>query len=139
MYSLKIEHSFDGAHFLAGYQGKCSNIHGHRWRVEVEVQADKLIESGEYAGMVVDFSILKDTLRKLIEPYDHVLIIEAGMMREATLNHLIADQFAIALVNFRPTAENFVAHIYRELKRADLAVKRVTIYETPTNSAIYEE
>ncbi len=139
MYTLRVEQSFDSAHFLADYDGKCSNIHGHRWRIEVEVQADKLIASGEYAGMVVDFSILKNALSKLLEPYDHVLIIEEGTMREATLNHLIADNFAITSVDFRPTAENFAAHIYRQLESADFSVKRVTVYETPTNSAIYEE
>ena len=42
MYILKTEHSFDSAHFLAGYEGKCANIHGHRWRVEIEVQAEEL-------------------------------------------------------------------------------------------------
>lgn len=136
---LKVEHSFDSAHFLADYDGKCSNIHGHRWRVEVEVQTNKLIESGEYAGMVVDFSILKNSLCSLLKPFDHVLIIEEGTMREATLNHLIADDFEIMIVDFRPTAENFAAHFYRQLQLADFSVKRVTVYETPTNCAIYEE
>lgn len=42
MYTLKTEHSFDAAHFLYGYEGKCSNIHGHRWRVVAEVSSDEL-------------------------------------------------------------------------------------------------
>ena len=37
MYYLKTEHSFDSAHFLAGYEGKCRNIHGHEWRVVIEI------------------------------------------------------------------------------------------------------
>ena len=37
MYTLKTNASFDSAHFLAGYEGKCSNIHGHHWTVEIEV------------------------------------------------------------------------------------------------------
>ena len=37
MYRLETNASFDSAHFLKGYQGKCSNIHGHRWKVEVAV------------------------------------------------------------------------------------------------------
>ncbi len=139
MYRLRVEQSFDSAHFLADYDGKCSNIHGHRWRIEVEVEADKLIESGEYAGMVADFSILKSALGRLIAPYDHVLIIEEGTMRQATLDHLLADNFTIKTVNFRPTAENFAEHFYRQLQSAEFTVKRVTVYETPTNSAIYEE
>ena len=37
MYYLTVENSFDSAHFLHGYDGKCSNLHGHRWRVVVDV------------------------------------------------------------------------------------------------------
>ena len=39
MYYLKTESSFDSAHFLKGYNGKCRNLHGHRWRVVVEIAA----------------------------------------------------------------------------------------------------
>lgn len=42
MYYLKTESSFDSAHFLKGYAGKCRNLHGHRWRVVVEIAADQL-------------------------------------------------------------------------------------------------
>lgn len=42
MYYLKTENSFDSAHFLKGYDGKCRNLHGHRWRVVVEIAADQL-------------------------------------------------------------------------------------------------
>ena len=42
MYQLKTEADFDSAHFLSGYTGKCSNIHGHRWHVEIEIESRKL-------------------------------------------------------------------------------------------------
>ena len=54
MYSLKTNSSFDSAHFLAGYEGKCRNLHGHRWTVEVEVGGEKLMQDGQTRGMVVD-------------------------------------------------------------------------------------
>ena len=50
MYSLKTNSSFDSAHFLAGYEGKCRNLHGHRWTVEVEVGGEKLIQDGQTRG-----------------------------------------------------------------------------------------
>ena len=50
MYTLKTEHSFDAAHFLYGYEGKCSNIHGHRWRVVAEVSSDELETTGQNRG-----------------------------------------------------------------------------------------
>ena len=47
MYYLKTESSFDSAHFLKGYDGKCRNLHGHRWRVVVEIAADQLKDGSD--------------------------------------------------------------------------------------------
>ncbi len=44
MYILKTRHDFDSSHFLANYDGKCANIHGHRWEVEVEVASEPLLK-----------------------------------------------------------------------------------------------
>lgn len=46
MYQLTTHASFDSAHFLSGYEGKCSNIHGHRWKLEVTVQSETLEQTG---------------------------------------------------------------------------------------------
>ena len=59
MYILKTEASFDSAHFLAGYNGKCSNLHGHRWKIVLEVQTEELKEDDQHKGMYVDFGELK--------------------------------------------------------------------------------
>ena len=56
MYILTTEQNFDAAHFLAGYQGKCGNIHGHRWRVILQVQSETLREDEQQRGMCIDFS-----------------------------------------------------------------------------------
>jgi len=139
MYILKAEHSFDSAHFLANYVGKCGNIHGHRWKVEIEVQSETLIESGQLEGMVVDFGDLKKDVKALIDFYDHALIIQEGTMRKETLACIKEDGFRAIEVNFRPTAENFAAFFYNMMKEKGYNVKRATVYETPTNSAVYEE
>lgn len=139
MYILKSEHSFDSAHFLAGYEGKCNNIHGHRWKVEIEVQSEKLIENGQLEGMVIDFGDLKRDLKEMVDYYDHALIIQEGTMRRETLKCIIEDGFKVINVNFRPTAENFAEFFFKAMKNKGYNVKRATVYETPTNSAIYEE
>ncbi len=139
MYILKIEHSFDSAHFLAGYTGKCSNIHGHRWKVEIEVQSENLAESGQLEGMIVDFGDLKKEAKAIIDFYDHALIIQEGTMREETLNCINQDGFRVIQVSFRPTAENFAAFFYNKMKEKGYNVKKATVYETPANSASYEE
>lgn len=138
MYILKVEHSFDSAHFLAGYDGKCGNIHGHRWKVEIEVQSDKLIDDGQLEGMVTDFSDIKKDVKEMVNYYDHAFIIQEGTMREETLKCLLEDSFKIIFVKFRPTAENFAEYFFNKIKEKGYEVKRATVYETPTNSAIFE-
>jgi len=139
MYILKAQHSFDSAHFLSDYTGKCANIHGHRWKVEVEVQSETLVQSGQLGGMVIDFGDLKRDVKVMVDFYDHALIIEEGSMRTETLNCLKQDGFNLIMVDFRTTAENFSAFFFKLMKSKGYNVKRTTVYETPTNSATYEE
>lgn len=139
MYILKTEHYFDSAHFLAGYEGKCRNIHGHRWSVIIEIQSEELVKCGQLSGMIVDFGDLKRCVKDMVDYYDHCLIIEEGTIREQTLNCILEDGFKVIQVCFRPTAENFAAFFYREMKKKGYNVIRATVYETPTNCATYEE
>jgi len=139
MFILKAEQSFDSAHFLSGYNGKCSNIHGHRWRVVVEIKSDKLIDGGQQDGMVVDFGDLKKDLKEIVDFHDHALIIQKDTMRKETLKCLLEDEYTVIEINFRPTAENFSYYFYNLVKNKGHEVKRVSVYETPTNCAIYEE
>ena len=63
MYTVSTEASFDSAHFLKNYDGKCANLHGHRWRVLVEVKAEKLGDD----SMVIDFTDLKRDLKEIAD------------------------------------------------------------------------
>ncbi|MBE6049921.1 MAG: 6-carboxytetrahydropterin synthase QueD [Clostridium sp.] len=139
MYCLKVEHSFDSAHFLHGYEGKCGNIHGHRWKVEVEIKSEELKRTGQCFGMVVDFSDLKKDVKEIVDYYDHALIIESNSMREETLNCLKQDGFRIIEVEFRPTAENFSKYFFKYIEDKGYTVNRVSVYETPNNCATYQE
>ena len=58
MYIIKTKATFDSAHFLKGYDGKCANIHGHRWTVTIEAQSEEVEKEGPFRGMVVDFGSL---------------------------------------------------------------------------------
>ena len=135
MYTVTTKSEFDAAHFLAGYDGKCRNIHGHRWEVMVRVSRDKL----EGSGMVVDFKDLKKDLRNMAEGFDHCLIMEGGTLKPATLAALKEEGFCIVEVAFRPTAENFAKYFYEEMKKKGYAVSSALVYETPTNCAEYRE
>ena len=138
MYILKTSAAFDSAHFLAGYNGKCANLHGHHWIIEAEAGQEALQESGEKRGMVIDFSDLKKAVRALADAYDHALIYEEGSLKPATLAALEDEHFRLIAVPYRPTAENFAKAFYEALSADCLPVLRVTVYETPDNSARYE-
>ena len=139
MYKLKTKASFDSAHFLKDYEGKCSNIHGHRWTVELEVGAETLESDTQNRGMVVDFSNLKKDLREIADHFDHSLIMETGSLRQATEDALIAENLRIVKVDFRPTAENFAKYIYDEMTSRGYKVIEASVYETPNNVASYCE
>lgn len=139
MYIIKTQQGFDSAHFLAGYEGKCANIHGHRWEVHAEVASQELLRGGQNDGMVVDFSDIKSVLRGLVDSLDHALLIQKGSMRSKTLGCLVEDGFRVIELDFRPTAENFARYFFDKIKETGFAVKRVTVYETQRNCATYEE
>ncbi|MBQ3393218.1 MAG: 6-carboxytetrahydropterin synthase QueD [Lachnospiraceae bacterium] len=139
MYYLKTEASFDAAHFLQGYEGKCRNLHGHRWRVVAEIKGETLSEAAQTRGMVVDFGDLKAVVKEMCDELDHCLIYEKGSLRDATLAAFREENFRVAEVPFRPTAEHFARYFFEKVRAAGLRPHRVEVYETPSNCAAYEE
>ena len=139
MYKLKTKASFDSAHFLKDYDGKCSNIHGHRWTVEIKVGAETLESDTQNRGMVVDFSNLKKDLKEIADHFDHSLIMETGSLKQATEDALLAENLRIVKVDFRPNAENFAKYIYDEMAGRGYKVIEASVYETPNNVASYCE
>ena len=139
MYILKTEASFDSAHFLAGYEGKCSNIHGHRWKIILEVKTEELKDDVQHRGMYVDFGDLKKDLKEIVDYLDHCLIIETGSLKETTLKALQDENFRIIQFAFRPTAENMAKYFYDKMIGRGYRVKQITVYETPNNAASYTQ
>lgn len=143
MFEVTIEDSFDGAHFLKDYDGKCHNLHGHRWKVEVILASLKLKENTQERGMVIDFSKAKEALKSLTQDvFDHSFIYEVGSLPQNMVRDM-RDVMGWKLnpVPFRPTAEEFARYFYDQLAMKlegfHLKVASVTVYETPTNKAIY--
>jgi 6-pyruvoyltetrahydropterin/6-carboxytetrahydropterin synthase len=109
MYILKLKHHFSSAHRLENYDGACANLHGHDWKVEVEIQNHTLV-----SDMVVDFKVLK----KLIDNLDHCFINDK--------------------VDFNPTAENIAKYFYDEINKIALFDQVVvTIWESDGASITY--
>lgn len=133
MYIVKTEDSFDSAHFLARYNGKCRNIHGHRWRVVIEIAGENLDD-----GMVVDFTDIKAALKALTDNLDHSLVMEKDTFKPQTYECLVDEGFRIMIMDFRPTAENFAKYFFDEIKNKGFNIRAAEVYETPNNCARYE-
>jgi 6-pyruvoyltetrahydropterin/6-carboxytetrahydropterin synthase len=121
-YTLKIVTDFSAAHTLRDYPGSCSRMHGHNWKVEVEVKATSLDDT----GMVLDFKHIRRATHEVIESYDHQYLNEIAPFD--TLN---------------PTAENIAAVIHRavatKLNDKRVSVSATTIWETDRACARYSE
>jgi len=137
MYSLKTESSFDAAHFLSDYDGKCENLHGHRWRVVVYITVDGLQEAGQEKDMVIDFCHFKAAVRALTAELDHMFIVEKGSLAPETIEALQRETFKLYMVDWRTTSENFAKFFYERLRSQGMPVSQVEVYETPMNCAIY--
>ena len=137
MYKLKTESSFDAAHFLTDYHGKCENLHGHRWRVVAYIAQAELCKEGTHKDMVLDFGEFKKEVRALTEEFDHSFIVEEGSLQAQTLSCLENEGFTLTILPFRTTAENLAHYFYDRLAEKGLPVSEIEMYETPNNCAIY--
>ena len=116
-----IERNFSSAHQLRGYRGKCENLHGHNYKIEIYARGREL----NNIGLLVDFVELKQAADDLVTYLDHKNLNE--------LEPFVAEQ--------NPSAEN-VARFVLEKLAAKINDERVQIYkvrcfETPTSVATY--
>lgn len=137
MYKLVTESSFDAAHFLTDYHGKCENLHGHRWRVVATIATPELQKSGTCKDMVVDFGVFKAAVRELTESFDHTFIVEEGSLSDQTIACLHEEGFTLRMMPFRTTAENLAQYFFGALEEQGLPVSEIAVYETPNNCAVY--
>lgn len=123
MFEITVANHIDSAHSLRGYQGKCANIHGHTWRVEVTLKGENL----NGIGLLVDFSEVKKIVREVTEAFDH---------------KLINDIEPFDRVN--PSSENLARYVYDEIKKRlssyeGVSIVRVLVSESRDTSAAYYE
>lgn len=137
MYGLKTEVSFDSAHFLTDYYGRCENLHGHRWRVVVHLEQEDLQGEGTMKGMVLDFGVFKKAVRALAANLDHTFLVEEGSLAPATVAALEGEGFTLTMLPFRTTAENLARWFFERLSEQGLPISMVECHETPNNCASY--
>ncbi len=114
MFEIYVEHTFAAGHALRNYHGKCENVHGHNYRVQVGIEGQELDEN----GLLHDFADLKRRLRATSEYLDH---------------QFINDLKPFDRVN--PTAENIARYICQEIQKdlTTAAIAYVKVWETDTS------
>lgn len=120
MFELSVRGDIASAHFIKGHEGKCRNLHGHTWKIEVTVINDRLND----LGMVADFAALKKQLQEVLGPIDHVCLNELPFFKERS-----------------PTTENIAEYIYVHFKEMikPLDIGQVRAWESDTSSVTYRE
>lgn len=120
-YRLSIKDGFAAAHRLVGSGGKCESLHGHNFRVILEVSGDQLDET----GMLMDFGDLKGILRAVLAELDHSDLNEHPAFSDSS-----------------PSSENIARFIWSKvndvIESDTVTVVSVTVNESETASAKYE-
>ncbi len=119
MYELKIVSHFAAAHQLREHKGMCENLHGHNWKVEVEIRGEELVN-----GLLVDFRDIKEATKKVLDELDHKFLNDLEAFRSCNTS-----------------SEMIARHIFESLSLRlndeRVKVSRVTAWESDSACASY--
>ncbi len=122
MFRVSVEETFSSGHALRGYKGKCENVHGHNYRVQVSIEGPRL----DGIGLLVDFTHVKHAWRGIIAEIDHQFLNDLEPFK--TVN---------------PSAENMAKYFYEQmtarLKEMPQGARLIeaVVWETDTANAVY--
>ena len=118
-WTLTKEFTFEASHRLPRHDGKCARLHGHSWKMLVEVESPALCESGPKSGMVMDFGDIKAAVASLVESHlDH---------------HYLNDTLELE----SPTSEKVAQWVFQAILPKLPNLRAVTINETCTSACRY--
>ena len=125
MYEVTVEATFAAGHALRNYKGKCENVHGHNYRVQVTIEGENLDPTN---GLLVDFADVKKMLRTAIGYMDHQFINDLPPFDE-----------------INPSAENMAKWFWDEMQKGltgemtkvPVRIQAVKVWETDTSVAVY--
>jgi 6-pyruvoyltetrahydropterin/6-carboxytetrahydropterin synthase len=122
MFEVSVEQTFAAGHALRDYKGKCENVHGHNFRVQVTIEGERL----DNTGLLVDFIDVKDKMREVIAKLDHQFLNEVPPFDAKN-----------------PSAENLAIYFCEELTEGlrdtpvPVRIREVKVWETEIQSATY--
>ncbi len=120
MFRVTITKSFSAAHVLKEIGGKCEELHGHNFRVEVTVSSKKLNDE----GILIDFRVLKGWTADILEDLDHKYLNDLPQFK-----------------GVNPSSEIVAKHIFdrlsRKAKSSKIKVDEVTVWESDNARVAY--
>ena len=118
-YTLTKSATFEASHILPHHDGKCARLHGHSWKVTVEVSGDTLHRDGVKAGMLTDYGDISAPLKRLVEgSLDHWHLNDSTGLES-------------------PTSELLATWVFEALRGEIPGLSAVTIEETCTSRCTY--
>ena len=128
--------TFEMAHALFNYEGKCKNIHGHSYKLEVTVIGRPTEKPADpQDGLLIDFGDLKKIVNaKVVDIFDHALVMKKDYSDEL-LNSLAANFELIQYVDYQPTCENLIGDFAGKIKTAlpnGVVLHHLKLHETAT-------
>lgn len=147
MITITRRFEFDAGHRVLGHEGKCRNLHGHRYKADVTIRAPAL----DKLGRVLDFSVVKFIIggwidefwdhNLILHPKDPIFQLDFGIQSPtAAIQALVGRQPYIMPRETNPTAENLAEVLYKTSMQGfktygketrKLKITKVRMWETP--------
>jgi len=137
MYKIRLTKifTFETAHALFGYDGKCKNIHGHSYKLHVTIVGQPNKEKNHpQLGMVMDFGDLKKIVNKIIvDPLDHAILLNQNTEHKILGMQLREQGHRVIFTDYQPTCENMLGDFADKIKKElpeDISLVKLKLYET---------
>ena len=132
--------SFETGHALYGYDGKCKNVHGHSYRLDVTVIGEPISDKTNVKyGMVIDFSDLKKIVKEdIVNVFDHATVFNKNTPHVELAKELKDRGHNVLLVDYQPTSEMMVVDFASKIKRRlpdNIKLYALKLQETATSYA----
>lgn len=130
--------TFETAHALYGYLGKCKNIHGHSYKLHVTISGIPSTDvNSPNCGMIMDFGDLKKIVNQhIIEVYDHAILLNRNSPSRMLGEHLITQNHKVEFMDIQPTCENML-YLFADILKNQLPdyvkLESLKLYETETS------
>ena len=132
--------SFETGHALYGYDGKCKNVHGHSYRLDVTVIGKPIEDNSNVKfGMVIDFGDLKKIVKsEIVDDFDHATVFNKNTPHLELAKELQERGHNVILADYQPTSEMMVIDFAKKIKKhlpSNIHLYSLKLQETATSFA----